>query len=620
MPRVFCPQQPGQQTASGANMAYRPGPGSPVGPRFQERRREALYGLAVEMAKRAIDRHWAGWNITLTPADSRIHGDVCMRLSEDLERLGGLCDRFYRTAKHSTTPWAPAFGQAGAPVVRSSFFDEACATYVCPPRPAAEGDYDPEGEGLGDFDFLAFTEEALGKHVEANAYGVAGDIIKLRFEAIRLMQATNRLSHELIEQVVKAGIFGDAPNQRRVDFIHNVIEGINAMMSSMSMTDRNAFQQRLEARLVALRAARSTEELLHTRVRLHVEARAQRRVDDTAGDLPWLDTQSEDVLTHISRYLSVQPAVALLATCSSFSRQQAFRKRLPHLRIRQVLGCFPHQRRICRDRAAIAAGQTGWQARARPRDFVVARHAVRLYVDFVVPSLRPKPLTKLPRKDGLDNTAHDFSDDEFEEPPEKKERRGPQPTLTGYPLQSPLHQKHVRKELRLRKAWEDAEGPEEPYDRYEVLRRVGHHYYFDKPMELEVCLVFADTHEEVQDGMYNNGLIESNALARDGGKFSAPLRYIPHHMPAQAKFHVPHLTAENDNRLFKLRVTGRATLPASRGGWPVVQTLYTPAFEVVSASCVVDAASKRKTADERKAVLKAHPAKRARAPGAVQTD
>ena len=87
------------------------------------------------------------------------------------------------------------------------------------------------------------------------------------------------------------------------------------------------------------------------------------------------------------------------------------------------------------------------------RDFIVARQAVRLYVDFVEPQLRKTPLVKKPRKDGLSNLERDLSDDEYEDPPEAKSQARPQSSRPSTPRASPRatgHGKQVEAQRRKR--------------------------------------------------------------------------------------------------------------------------------------------------------------------------
>jgi hypothetical protein len=113
----------------------------------------------------------------------------------------------------------------------------------------------------------------------------------------------------------------------------------------------------------------------------------------------------------------------------------------------------------------------------------------------------------------------------------------------------------------------------------------------------------------------------SNKMANDGGVFRQPHRRIfstldecERQVPAQAKFHIPHLTMENNNRLFKLQITGTGRLastvvPSKKRGYgkeetkvvegaPFSQTVYTAPFEVVSKVEVVRHAPKRQTKEE----------------------
>lgn len=69
--------------------------------------------------------------------------------------------------------------------------------------------------------------------------------------------------------------------------------------------------------------------------------------------------------------------------------------------------------------------------------------------------------------------------------------------------------------------------------------------------------------------------------------------------PHTARLHVPHLSADHDNRLFQIQILACGILKG-KGCRTWTQTVYSDPFECVSSAKVVNGAAKRKTREEMK--------------------
>lgn len=497
-----------------------------------------------------------------------------------VKQLVGRCDKVFRTssAAHAGLP------KEAWPAVRGTFFEEAAQCF----RPVEV--QDTSGDAFEDpnfvINFAAFTEAICGKTVPEDAYGVPGDVIKLGLECGRQVRLALKYTNELLDEVKRTRVLGTPA------VVHSYADALTKLDAALEHRSLfqvngdlvNAMYQKMEARELSLKSAHSSFQLLKARVNSHVT----RRVAEEHSHLQQMD---DDVFARMAQCLDSNAAVALMSVCVEYSRTEALRERVPHMHVRCLVGNFPHQRASSRDREALAKNQT------KPvlRDFVVARQAVRLYVDFVIPTVRTVPLKKKDRTDGLSNIDHDFSDDEYEEPPESLRLRGPQVSLADTTTEWGRRQADAQQ--RRRSLWAAAEGPEEKHDRYVYNKRIPHDTYFASPLQITPCLVYADTKEPVSCPRYKQGLDLSNQLLRDGGHFSQPPNWTASdQMPAAAKFHVPHLSLDHGGRLFRLRLIGTSTLLHT--GNPFSQVVYTEPFEVVSKPAVVKQASKRRTVEQ----------------------
>lgn len=623
MPNTIRQPQKGE---SGFGMPLRPGLGSPIGPAHRTRRDESQKSLVYEMLYGGTVHATRG----LTPVEGAVPADFDYfgkahsipqrrRVLEELNRLAALCDGIFRLAKRPMTgsfaeyervlPSYPTSHVLTGVEPRSKFFAEACMCW----RPADADDSADAADDSDDSDCLVPVELFVGKVVPLDAYGACGDVYRLVYEATASARNADSLTRALEERMKTVVFMGGAPESfeqalSALNYYASNSSGPFAPSGPTAATDP-VFLQRMEARWVSICSLHSIENQLRARVRIHLQRRA-------ASTVSFLQDAPDDVIAHISRFMDVGmvpngdpmnrvdvpklTACMLMQTCRRFAGQEALKLRLPHLRLRSVPGAFPHHRTTSRDRAELSRGTN----RAVVRDFVLARKVVRICVDFAVPKRRPAPLKKLERSDGMSNLDHDFSDDEYEAPPEAKSRRGPQPAPNHFPEGTELHGLHIQKEARVRGAWEKLDGPEERVDRFDRMLRVPHYDFFQAPLTLEPELVYADTHEKVES-MYTNGLLFSSDLNKTGGLFGQPSKMqFPYDFPAQAKFHVPCLSQENGNRLFKLRITGRGTLVARRGGGAFTQVLLSAPFEVVSKVDVVKVAGRRKTLEEARAAAK----------------
>lgn len=595
MQNVCRPPQPGDLGPSLCSA------GLPVGPALAQRRMEATRGLCLELITRARRENWVSWAAACADAALRMHEhahELCMEsdaLNADLLQQAGRCDLIFRTSSgNSAYSGLHMRGKAASPPRRTSFFDEACACLVPPPSagllPDIEANIDVV---LFHQQFQAFTEAACGKHVPKDAYGVAGNVLPLVEKAAMTNRNVFRVTHELIEEMLRECPASVSPRSPMQSY-QQVYDAIETYIATKhpSPLDGPAFLQRIEGRALEVKELRSTVSLIFARVGAHVQRRRE------AG-LRLLEGADDDAVAYMARYLSPAAAAALMQTCTQFDKSAVLRACMPHLHIRNAVGAFPHHRVTSFDRMDLAVGRK----RARMRDFVCANKAVHLYVDFVAPELRAAPLKKKPRADGLDNRDHDFSDDEFEDPPEH--HRGPQPESNPYTMGTLAWTKHDHREKLKRSAWENAEGPSEPIDRYVYMKRMQYDTYFAGPLEMTAALVYADDHTPVPCIRAKSALDVSSQLMRDHGVFKQPSRFVRHMAPAHAKFHVRHLTLDHNGRLFKLRIEATGRLKAERGGQAVKWTLHTQPFEAVSKETVVKQACKRRTERERQARIRA---------------
>jgi hypothetical protein len=575
---------------------------------------EATRGLCLELISRAGQENWQSWAAACADATPKLleHRLELVQnpsaLTADVQAQVGLCDLVFRTSSLEPQHYSiSAWGHAGAPVQRTAFFDLACACLVPPPSmgllPDVDGGLDVDAV-LFHQQFQAFTDAACGKYIPKGAYGSAGDVIPLMHEVLSCNRAVHRVTTELVDEILR-----DCPSKisprTQMDSYNQVYDCVANYLTTThpSPLDGPAFRQRVEGRVLAVKSMRSAMGQLRARVHGHLHHRRK------AGNR-FLEDAEDDVIAHMARYLDSAGAASLMQTGKQFAAHTVLRGRLPDLRVRNAVGAFPHHRVTSFDRTDLANGDK----RARMRDFVCANKAVHLYIDFVTPELRAVPLKKKQRTDGLDNRDHDFSDDEFEDPPELRSGRGPQPAPNHHAPGSWWWAKHDRREKLKRRAWELAEGPDEPIDRHVYMERVLYGKYFDAPLDMTAALVYADDHKPVPCIRSKSALDVSTQFMRDEGVFRQPFKYAGHMAPAHAKFHVRHLTLDHDGRLFKLRVEAKGRMKADRGGHEVKWIKYTEPFEVVSKSVVVKQASKRCTERERQARIRAtkESAKRAR--------
>lgn len=521
--------------------------------------------------------------------------------AEALQQKAMLCDLRFRAMSITTANQVPPSGlsQEGRPPVRTPQFEYACNTFRCQEGPAAarEEEHDEEGEGA-DFsiDIDQFLRQIDVYTIPENAYGTTGDVLRLAHEIQHHQKTALGLMVAIVDEMKARRAFGpmavvcteEEARMRIDDFLaHNLVE----------QAVKARVKQRIEGRLIALRSARTLWNDLTSRVNEHVRLRVERNEQ-------FLVELDDDIVDVIGKFLGSRTSVCyLMRTCKRFSRLEQLRQLLPHLRIRTVLGSFPHYREVSRDRTALAKGIK----RQEVREFVLNRKAVHLYVDFCYTERRKEPLKKKPRRDGLSHLERDLSDDEYEEPPESSLNRVPRrrvnpyspppPSLAADPTQP--YNRFERTEDNRRERWHQLEGPDEPFDRFTTRARVNYSHYFFEPLECSVELVYADTHEPVPSPDYKGGIVPSNVLSRDGLVFSQPSKRDLHqYHPAQAKFHIKELSAVHSDRLFKLKVTGRGKFLPSRGGGDAVLVAHTSPFEVNSRESVVKGGRLRRTAEE----------------------
>lgn len=571
------------------------------------RRSKSVLGLAKEFARQGGDFLFEEGSLTVPEP-----GVVELELA----RVVGLCDIVFRTALQQ---WPPEWAREGAPVHRGPHFEAACMCFrpavewcrsptdffapPLPPNGVLDGGMElPSLQMSSDdakgytLDFEAFTTAVRGKDVPYDAYGVGGDVLRLKGTATRSFNFASSITRELNNRIL-GGTVGRIVRARIIRGEAAAMDLVNAYIATLVHTpqEQASLWQRIEARATALNSAWSSVSLLKARVKMHIE----RRV---AAERRHLEEMSEDALATVARQLSPTAASSLMRTCRGFRDMTLLQDRLPHLRIRHVDGAFPHGRVISRDRADLAKNVNKPVMRA----FVVKRKAVRIYVDFIVNTIRAQPLKKVPRKDGMCNEEHDFSDDEYEEAPERALPRGPPPEGQHYQLPH-LRILQDERNRRRRAAWEAGHGPLEQLDRFAYDRRLDHGLFFRTPPEMTPSLVFADDHSAVPCAVHKSALVLSNATRARGGTFSQPRRKeVPYEVtpdhPASVRFHVGHLSQDHGNRLFKIKIVAKGEL---KDGAPFERSIYSESFECVGKIQAIDKATKRGVAADAHAAKKA---------------
>jgi hypothetical protein len=566
---------------------------------WQRRTQEALASLAQEM------HHWptlqpvdAETGIAAPPPERPPEGSrrqLCLapelkKVVENANRLVARCDGAFRCSTNETAEnvqmirrlaeegieWAWSAQQ----LPRSRELAAACACFR-----RREG-RPPPGEDPFEVDALDLAEALEPERayeLHEDAFGKAGNVVKMAEAAVGHAKMAQALTRALVAELKEPALLGgrclglspEAAYRKLAECITNV---------QIAHSVRQRLVQRASGRLKHIENARVAWS--------HFEARANRCVEDRYKRPSLLLAMEDDAVGCMAMYLDPQSALALmLADPRSFARRAEIAGRLPSPRIRPVLGHFPHHRGIAVNRAELVAGKP---ATKRVESFVLKRTAVRLCIDFGVHTLRPTPLKKVERSDGLDNRYHDFEDDEFEPAPEDLVNRGPQGLSNNHAESTTWHNSVCEQKRKARKKWEALEGPQEAPDRYSYFQRVPHTRYFEDDLTYSVRLVYADDGQPVPCDRYNG------ALAVGHGDFAPPrpkargyhaqtAQELP---PAQVKLHVPHLSFEHEGKLFRIEVSARGV--AKGTGKEVCLTTLSEPFECVSKLDVIQKADKRK--------------------------
>jgi len=455
-------------------------------------------------------------------------------------------------------------------------------------------------------DIMDFSNALLGYDVAPDAYGKHGRVVELAIEACDAFKRAEHHTAAVIQVLKGMKYLGTPPTVAdRADALKKLEDSMITLPPFGDMNSEN-LARRVRAVVMSrfnfLNKATSKWKDLLAAVCEHCK---NRRMSGkcTLVDLP------DDCWDPLALYVNNTHSIAaLMQTCTSFAKMARLRARLPSPVPRKILGCFPHMQRVSRDRTDLAAGVT------RPvlRNFVLANKAVRLYVDFCTTELRPVPLKKKERSDGLDNRDHDFSDDEFEEPPEALSNRGPFCIPDDIDTTTEWGRVAREAQLKSRNAWIAHEGPQEPPKRYTYKKRTNYNKYLTDVPDIVASLVFADDKTPVPD-MVNPGALElSLQMRKENGVFKQPnkIKHVPFPhvpgnaphscLPAFAKFHVKHLSTTHGGRLFCIKLEAKGMFSVDRGGKPAQWISYTEPFEVVSKMEVVHNASDRSVQCKRK--------------------
>ena len=578
-------------------------PRAPVGPPQAQRQMEAKRSFAKELFHWPIFCPDSQMKLRVRPAfgteGSWSHAYSQTHVQEVTRSKAMLCDRRFRamttTAAHQQPP--NGLPLEGKPPVRTPEFQCACASYRSPPQPDAVpgGEDDALGDPSFSIDIDDFLRQIGVYTVSEEAYGTTGDTLRMAHEIQHHHRTALNMTHFIIDEMRSKKAFGPQNIIHSEEDARTKID--NLLTATSAEKDTKArINQRLEARYIALKSARASWGLLTTRVNAHVRKRIERNDQ-------FLTEVDDDTLDTIAQHLDLAAdTCSLMRTCKRFATYEGLRLKLPNLRIRPVMGSFPHYREVSRDRAALARGVKKQEV----RQFVLNRKVVHLYVDFCMTQRRKEPLKKKERKDGLSNLERDLSDDEYEDPPDARVRRAPlrrqnphiPPTLAFANDPAQTYNRFESAEDNRRERWDRLEGPEEKIDRHAVQQRLPYQMYFAEALKCGVELVYADTHDPVPSPDYKGGIVPSNILSRDELVFRQPRQDDFPHLPAQAKFHIKELSAAHDNRLFKLKVTGRGKFNKKSGGGDATLVVYTAPFEVNSRESVVKGGRVRRTAGE----------------------
>jgi hypothetical protein len=498
-----------------------------------------------------------------------------------INRALGICDRSFLTSDHDwplpTNKHACAVASKfdGRPIKTTDFFESARKTY----RPSSESanvsflqDENANDHLVADFEDL--MESFNGKAIEPDAYGTQGGVVEMGVQMITHFAEAQQLNYQLIDAVKQSATSLAEP------YIHDLHAAKRAVET---MLETRPEHDNLLARAEALRKGHAKLDEFKKTI-IEYNARKKKRGCPLVG-------LSEDCLSMISMYLDSKSAIALMRSSTTLLRCTDIALRVPHMRIRVISGEFPHRLESSYDRDLLMQNRK----QVVKRNFVIKKKKVSLWIDFVQHCLREEPLKKKPRVDGVDNSNHDFSDDEYEQEPESPLKNRPvveqHNTSTQWGAQA--HKTQTKKQ----QAWDLAEGPAENVNRFVYNKRISYSTYFYRPLDISTRLVFADTLEPVSTYEFPDGIQHSNKVQRENGFFRQDdRRYTSHRMPAHAKLHVPLLSSEHGGRRFRILLTGSGT---SCAGDPVTLKTYSDPFEVVSAIGTVESASKRRTAEEK---------------------
>mgnify|MGYP006091574859 CR=1 FL=1 len=426
--------------------------------------------------------------------------------------------------------------------------------------------------------------------LQEGAYGPAKGLQKL----FREMQTAHSKAVSITDKAVKEIVeFVKIRQSTEPVRALNSQEEIAEYWRSRTQQQRNTLLHLYCNRYMLLKSAYSTASLISSRVKLYHRDRSKCELLD-------LDTDAFDRV--LQKLPDIATAAALASTCRFLAKHPELKDRLPQLHIRMLPGSFPHARAESRDFKTL---KTGVKVPVM-RNFVVSRDPVRITVDFCTREQRDEPLQRDPMTGNLVN-------------PESQANRVPvrrmNPHVQG-PMEGSAFARFERAEDTREGRWNDLDGPEEAPDALVRTRRLKYKDFFKSgPPSLSVMLVYAETHipvfsDSVQ-GPHSSGIKPSNQMSRYNGTFSAPsdtmrdFKDTSPFFPSQAKFHIPFLSHNYGDALFKLRITGWGE---TLKGQQQLLRVFSEPFEVVSRLSVIKTATLRLTPEE----LRVNAAKRSR--------
>ena len=338
--------------------------------------------------------------------------------------------------------------------------------------------------------------------------------------------------------------------QPSVYSVDAVIAKIKAALCTSEKREKGRGKALLQA-MMAINAKFERAEAIKSRLlrlaRDHVASRSKRCFLN-------LEYVGIDLLTRVVELVDYRSVWNFMLCCRELRDLPAARERLPHLSVRQCVGCFPH---------AIRSTADGL------KHFVNKKDVVKVYVDFCVRG------AKLKNEAGPSTATH---------------APAPAPDLYEFvPRDRRMRREEESRMKRCRHAPEEPVGPET----YRV--RLPTDCYFSEPIQCRLDLVFADDRQpvpctrhvppiELSRLMYSSNAPTATFTSTDG---------VPY--PAHMTFKMNALSCEHGGRQFALKVVGttRGAATTEDCGRTVELVAYSNPFFVMANASSAEAFARR---------------------------